>query len=64
MDALRTITLGAAYTLKLDHLIGSIEVGKFADFTVLEDDPLNVPPETLKDIPVWGYGAGRPCVSG
>ncbi len=26
-DALRTITLGAAYTLKLDHEIGSIEAG-------------------------------------
>src|SRR6185437_12081496 len=26
-DALRTITVGAAYTLKLDHEIGSIECG-------------------------------------
>lgn len=51
-DALRAITLGAAYTLKLDHLIGSIEVGKFADFAVLDDDPLAIDPARLKDLAV------------
>jgi predicted amidohydrolase YtcJ len=49
-EALRAITLGAAYTLKMDHLVGSIESGKFADFTVLDQDPLAVAPEHLKDI--------------
>jgi predicted amidohydrolase YtcJ len=57
-DALRAITLGAAYTLKLDHEIGSIEVGKFADFAVLEDDPTDIPPEALKDVRVWGTVLG------
>jgi len=57
-DALRAITLGAAYTLKMDHLVGSIEVGKFADFAVLEDDPSEVAPERLKDLPVWGTVLG------
>jgi hypothetical protein len=57
-DALRAITLGAAYTLKLDHEIGSIETGKRADFAVLEDDPFAVPPEALKDIGVWGTVLG------
>ncbi len=52
LQALHAVTLGAAYTLKLDHLLGSIEVGKFADFAVLEDDPLTVDPVTIKDIPV------------
>lgn len=51
-DALRAITLGAAYTLKLDHLVGSLEVGKFADFAVLAEDPLDVEPMRLKDIAV------------
>jgi predicted amidohydrolase YtcJ len=60
-EALRLITLGAAYTLKLDHLIGSIEVGKWADFAVLEEDPTSVAPERLKDIGVWGtLLGGRP----
>ncbi|MCW5730983.1 MAG: amidohydrolase [Alphaproteobacteria bacterium] len=53
-EALRAITLGAAYTLKLDGEIGSIECGKRADFAVLEDDPEEMPPEQLKDIRVWG----------
>ncbi len=57
-DALHAITLGAAYTLKLDHEIGSIEVGKRADFTVLHDDPLAVAPEALKDVRVWGTVLG------
>ncbi len=52
--ALHAITLGAAYTLKMVHLVGSIQPGKWADFAVLEDDPTQVPPMELKDIPVWG----------
>ena len=53
-QALKAVTLGAAYTLKLDTELGSIECGKRADFTVLEDDPLSVDPIKLKDIGVWG----------
>ncbi len=53
-EALRTITLGAAYTLKLDGEIGSIEVGKQADFAVLHDDPETVGETRLKDVRVWG----------
>ena len=54
LQALHAITLGPAYTLKLDHEIGSIECGKRADFCVLEDDPLQVEPGVLKDIAIWG----------
>ena len=53
-QALRAITLGAAWTLKLDHEVGSIECGKRADFCVLEDDPLSVDPIALKNVKVWG----------
>jgi hypothetical protein len=53
-DALHAVTIGAAYTIKLDHLVGSIESGKFADFAVLEDNPYEVAPENLKDVQVWG----------
>ena len=59
-EALHAITLGAAYTLKLDGEVGSIEAGKHADFAVLEDDPMTVDVEDLKDIKVWGtVQAGR-----
>jgi predicted amidohydrolase YtcJ len=53
-QALHAITLGAAWTLKLDHELGSIECGKRADFCVLEDDPLTVDPAALKDVRIWG----------
>ena len=58
MDALRAVTLGAAWTLKLDGEIGSIECGKRADFCVLEDDPTEAGPEHLKDVRVWGTVQG------
>lgn len=57
-DALRAITLGAAYTLKMDHLVGSIEVGKCADFAVLEQDPAEMGAARLKDVEVWGTVLG------
>ena len=57
-DALRAITLGAAFTLKLDTEVGSIETGKRADFAILEDDPTAVDPAALKDIAVWGTVLG------
>jgi hypothetical protein len=57
-EALHAITLGPAWTLKLDHEIGSIEVGKRADFAVLGGDPFAVDPMALKDIPVWGTVLG------
>ncbi len=53
-SALRAITLGAAYTLKMDHLVGSIEPGKFADFAVLDGDPYETAPEELRHVGVWG----------
>ena len=57
-DALAAITLGPAYTLRLDHLVGSIEPGKFADFAVLGEDPFSVVPSSLKDVPVVGTVLG------
>lgn len=57
-DALTAVTVGPAYTLHMDHLVGSIETGKFADFAVLEEDPFAVPAVALKDVPVWGTVCG------
>lgn len=57
-DALYAVTLDAAYTLKMDRDVGSIEPGKLADFTVLAEDPFEVEPMKLKDIPIWGTVVG------
>lgn len=52
--ALRAITIEAARSIGLEGEIGSVEVGKRADFTVLESDPFEVAPEEIRDIPIWG----------
>ncbi len=57
-DALHAVTLGAAYTLNMDQEIGSIEPGKLADFTVLEESPFEVDPTNIRDITVWGTVLG------
>jgi len=57
-DAMVAITLGGAQQIKMDHLVGSIESGKMADFAVLEEDPYEVDPVRLKDIGVWGTVLG------
>lgn len=51
-QAMRAITIDAAYVMGQENSIGSIRVGKKADFTVLEQDPYEVDPQQLKDIPV------------
>ena len=56
--ALRAITIDAAHILRRDHEFGSIEAGKFADFTILEDDPYAVDPMKIRDIPIWGTVLG------
>jgi len=60
-QALRAITVEAAYVLGREHEIGTIRAGKKADFTVLEADPYAVPELELRDIAIWGtVFEGRP----
>ena len=54
MQALRGVTIDAAWALKLDHDIGSIVAGKRADFCVLEDDPFELGVAHLKDVRIAG----------
>lgn len=51
-SAIRAVTSEAAWQLMSEHEIGSLEVGKFADFVILEKDPRKVDPETIADIHV------------
>lgn len=51
-DGLYAMTMGAARLLKLDDEIGSITVGKTADFVILAQDPYTVEPQNIKDIQV------------
>ena len=51
-EALYLYTRGAAYLSFDEHLSGTIEVGKRADFTVMGYDPLVVRAEEVPDIPI------------
>ena len=53
-QALRAITIDAAFVLNRDDRLGSIEVGKHADFVVLDDDPYEVDPKRLRNIGIRG----------
>jgi len=49
-DAIRVNTLHGAYASYAEGSLGSITVGKLADFVMLAEDPHTVKPETIKDI--------------
>ncbi|BDZ42132.1 hypothetical protein GCM10025865_14310 [Paraoerskovia sediminicola] len=52
LDGLRALTINAAYEYHEEDERGSIEVGKVADFAVLDANPLAVEAEAIKDISV------------
>lgn len=51
-DAIRAVTIDAAYQMMSDDKIGSLEVGKLADFVVLEKNPRATSAEQIGDIKV------------
>lgn len=53
-DALRAVTIEAAYSWRKEDQLGSIWPGKRATFTVLAEDPYAVDPQHLRDIAVRG----------
>lgn len=48
-QALEAYTINAAYGMHMDDRIGSLEVGKYADLVVLEQDLNEIDPETILD---------------
>ena len=54
VDALRMATLNAAELLDMEDRIGSIEVGKDADFVILEGHPFD-----YRVVPKWVFVDGR-----
>ena len=52
LDAMRAFTLYGARALGLESEIGSLEVGKAADFVILDQDPANCPADVIADTKV------------
>ena len=54
LTALKGVTLNSAYTLGIEDDYGSIIPGKFANFTILSDNPLAIDPLKIDQINVEG----------
>jgi hypothetical protein len=50
--ALRAVTYNAAYVLGMEHDYGTISSGKYANFTLLSDNPLTIDPLKIKEIKI------------
>ena len=51
-DAIRAVTINAAYEMFSDDKLGSLEVGKQADLVVLSENPRKTPIEKIRNIGV------------
>lgn len=51
-EAVRMFTIDAAKVCYMDHIKGSLEVGKQGDLVVLSDDPMTCDPRKIRDIKV------------
>lgn len=59
-QAIRAQTIDAAWQLFADDIVGSLQVGKYADLVMLSADPRTVPPERIADLQVRAtFLAGR-----
>ena len=51
-EALRCYTMESAYSVFQERTLGSISVGKRADFVILSENIYEVPPSRIKDIEI------------
>lgn len=51
-DALKAVTIDAAYQLKMDDKVGSVQAGKYADFAIVNQNPMKTDAYKIRDIEV------------
>ena len=51
-QGLKSLTINAAWQIKMENKIGSIKPGKYADFVIIDQNPMIVNPLKIKDINV------------
>lgn len=61
-EALRAFTLEAAYAAFQEHELGSLTPGKYADFVILSQDIMTIPPEEILRTQVLATFIGGRCV--
>jgi predicted amidohydrolase YtcJ len=64
MEALRSVTSYAAYQGHEEKFKGTLAPGKYADMTLLEDNPLTVEPLAIKDIRISATMVGGNVIFG
>jgi predicted amidohydrolase YtcJ len=52
-EALRAHTISAAYALRMEDRLGSIEAGKLADIVVVDGDLTSVGPDEISGFDIW-----------
>lgn len=52
LTALKSLTTMAAWQIGMEDKLGSIREGKYADLILLDDNPLSIPIEKLRNIRV------------
>ncbi|NNF33794.1 MAG: amidohydrolase [Saprospiraceae bacterium] len=52
LDAIKALTIHAAWQINMEDKIGSLEVGKYADFIILDRNPFLTPADQLENIKV------------
>ena len=63
-DAIKAVTINAAWQIFEEDTRGSLKVGKLADFTVLSRNLKKIPPEEWKSVEIIGtYLSGEPAVN-
>jgi hypothetical protein len=53
-QAIRAVTIDAAWQLRMEDKVGSLKAGKYADIVVLDTNPFEVEPRAIADITVLG----------
>jgi hypothetical protein len=51
-EMLKAYTINGAYLMHQDHLTGSIEIGKYADLIILEENLFEIPHENIGEVKV------------
>jgi predicted amidohydrolase YtcJ len=52
-EAIAAYTINGAYQIHMEDKIGSVEVGKYADFVVLENNLFSVEKHCIHQVPIW-----------